>query len=756
MSGDNTSEKKLSVSPVEGVCETASGETASFRQEYAQAELSLSKDLDLSTVSLNEPQLEAVCHVDGPLLVFAGAGSGKTRVLTYRFANLVQNHGVHPERIFTVTFTNKAAGEMKERIHRLLGTRVSASWISTFHSACVRILRRHAKYMGFGSNFAIYNADDSLSLIRRIMKREKIDPKKIDAKLVRSQIDKAKNAYRDSQWFREHRSRSEFEAGSSLVDCGLIADIYDSYQAELLQANAMDFADLLFNVVTLFKLEKDILSYYREHFLYVMVDEYQDTNTVQYLLIRALSDGNKNICVVGDDDQSIYAFRGATIDNILNFKKDFPDAKTVTLDINYRSSSRILEAANALIEKNNNRQPKKMRTNNPQGAAIVGYKGYDEIEEAEFIAQEVSAYINRGGCAGDIAIFYRTNAQSRAIEEAFLENSIAYDIYGGFRFYERKEIKDIMAYFRLLLNESDNQAFLRVVNTPTRGIGANSVGHLQNDSAKKGEAFYASLKSALSDENSFLKGASKKKFQNFVFIIEELKTELSLLQSKLEASSAEVSDFEKCHAFSEFIISIAKKSTYLERLKAEDTPESESRYENILELAEVAAEYINKSLIEEQEPALIGFIERATLSSDLDKENRLSGFAEAQSKEEKAELKSAQSKRISAIEERKSVSLMTLHLAKGLEFKIVFLVGLEDGVLPHSRSIDSVQDLEEERRLCYVGITRAKDKLFLSRALVRHHYRHNNYYSGLPSRFLRDLPRDVVEDRQGGFFYDDY
>lgn len=683
---------------------------------------------------LNPEQLEAVQHFEGPILVFAGAGSGKTRVLTRRIAHLILEHNVDPSSILAVTFTNKAAREMKDRVAKIFRRDFLPVWVSTFHASCSRILHSTAKYLDYTENFVIYDTSDSLSVLKRVFSKKNVDPKLIDPRTMLSKIDKAKNDYLFPDSFRENRFLSSAQAE-------LMAELYEGYQAELRASNAMDFGDLLCNVVTLFKLEPKILERYQDQFKFLLIDEYQDTNKVQYELVRMLSAKSRNLCVVGDDDQSIYAFRGATVQNILNFKKDFPDAAVVTLDRNYRSTQYILTAANSVIQKNQNRQKKTMRTENGNGSPIICYHGFDERDEAEFVVREIATYLKGGRALSDIAIFYRTNAQSRAVEELLCENGIPYQIFGGHKFYDRKEIKDILAYFRLLINPSDNEAFLRIINVPARGLGAASVGGLVNHAMKEKLSLFQALEKALesSDRPPFMSAANKKKFENFYSLMKELQVEFISAGKKLSGEASDILQSERVNALAALLSSIAKKSGYLAELKAEDTPESESRIENIFELSEVAGEFVRRALESSETIQLADFLERACLSSDLDSENS-KNVDDHGEEEKRGERKAAN-----------AISMMTLHLAKGLEFPIVFLLGLEEGVLPHVRSLDERLALEEERRLCYVGITRAMETLYLTRAKYRQSFGRMNFYSGLASRFLDDIPIEVLDEHHSDY-----
>ncbi len=666
--------------------------------------------------NLNPAQREAVTYGDGPLLVFAGAGSGKTRVLTRRIAHLIHEYKVHPSRIFAVTFTNKAAGEMKGRVEELLSLNVSRLWVSTFHAAGARILRRHAKELGYTERFAIYDSSDSLSALKRVYKDLRITKDDIDYRISLSIIDKAKNSYKSVEEVIEEHSEMPYSA--------FIGSIFEGYQNELLLSNAMDFGDLLCNVVNLFKLCPSILEHYKERFTHILVDEYQDTNRVQYLMLKMLApDKDSNISVVGDDDQSIYAFRGANIENILNFKKDYPEAKVVTLSTNYRSTKNILEAANAVISCNQHRQKTRMITDNAVGAFITMHQGFTEREEAEFIVQEIAFYLDRGFRLSDMSVFYRTNAQSRAIEEALCEAGIAYEIFGGFRFYDRKEIKDILSYLKILLNPKDNESFVRIVNSPSRGIGAVTVGKLQTYAYSLKKAMFPALEDAVKRDAPILKGVSGKKLISFYQLMDDLRNSFLKMQKKIEENEAQ--DFHSSYLLSDFLKEIANKSNYISSLKKEDSLESNSRLENIHELFGVADDFSNRAISESKKIEISDFLDRTSLSSSLDKD-------EGKKDENKP---------------KDTLSLMTLHLAKGLEYKLVFISGLEEGILPHSRSIHDPQELEEERRLFYVGITRAREKLYLTRSLTRSGFRGYNSYEGEPSRFIRNIPKNVTESK---------
>ena len=674
---------------------------------------------------LNPAQQQAVMHGDGPLLIFAGAGSGKTRVLTRRIAHLISEHGVDPMQILAVTFTNKAAREMKERVDKLFGARPLPVWVATFHSTAVRILRAHAKYLDFSPQFAIYDTSDSISALKRVYKRLNVDPKILEPRTILSKMDKAKNDYKFSDSIRKDPYIPQLHRE-------LIANIFDGYQEELRTSNAMDFGDLLCNVVTLFSLEPKLLEQYQERFRYLLIDEYQDTNKVQYLLIKMLASRHKNLCVVGDDDQSIYAFRGASVENILNFRKDFPGAKVVTLDTNYRSTKNILSAANAIIAHNRKREPKQMRTDNPAGSAIMCYKAHDEKDEASFVVREISVLMRNGRPATDFAIFYRTNSQSRSIEEALCEAGLPYEIYGGHKFYERKEIKDILAYFRVLLNPQDNEAFLRIINTPTRGIGDTAVGAIVAAANKRGMPLLSAMQEITADAQSGISAAQRTKFRKFLELIASLQEDAADAEAKLQSNVGAFEPFEVQEALANLLKQIADQSGYLPQLRAQDTTEADARIDNIQELFRVAVEFAIRCLDQGAAPSLYDFLDRTSLGSDMDEAH--AGASEVAGSPKKG-----------------AVSLMTLHLAKGLEFDIVFLIGLEEGILPHVRSLEDREGLEEERRLCYVGITRARKVLYLTRATDRQSFGRGNWYSGVPSRFIRDLPFDVLSDRGAGF-----
>ena len=653
---------------------------------------------------LNPEQLQAALHVEGPIVVLAGAGSGKTRVLINRISNLIIAENVRPDQILAVTFTNKAASEMRERLSTVMGERSQAVWISTFHSAALRILRRHAELLNYSADFAVYDADDSKKALKQTITRLNLDIEDYPVRMLSSIIDKAKNSYISVEEFYE-RQGLDSRAQS-------FAEIYDNYQRDLLQANAMDFGDLLFNVVSLFEQHPDILSLYQRHIQYVLIDEYQDTNEVQYLFIRMLTALHSNLFVVGDDDQSIYAFRGATIRNILEFEKDFKEAKTVKLEQNYRSTSTILGAANAVIVKNRKRKSKKLWTAGDTGESISCYLAFDEELEASFVVQEIQLLVDSGHNYEDIAIFYRTNAQSRALEEACTLAGIPFRIFGSLKFFERKEIKDILSYLQLILNPRDNQSFLRVVNNPSRGVGAQTVAKLQGAAESLGAPLFTTLLSLESQDKVKHKG-----LRQFLGLMHSLEKQM---------------ESKTLHEVAQAAI---EESGYGPRLKARGDDESEGRLENLGELLNVISR-IDVSTTSDYDP-------RAVLRDLLDRAALTAG-------DEKPELEGED-------DAKGFVSLMTLHLAKGLEFPVVFFSGFEEGLVPHARSMQLPEDIEEERRLCYVGITRAMTKLYLTRSATRGMYSAGSGFGAggayrVSSRFGADIPHELVDDPGQDFF----
>jgi DNA helicase-2/ATP-dependent DNA helicase PcrA len=638
---------------------------------------------------LNPVQQKAVLETEGPLLVFAGAGSGKTRVLTYRIAYLIQEKDVAPWNILAVTFTNKAADEMRERVERLLGRSARGTWISTFHSACVRILRRHIEPLGFQRNFVIYDEQDQERHLKTVMKELELDFRMFHPRAIRSAIDQLKN---------EGITPDQYHPSQFNIFQKRLALVYQRYQEDLQRNNALDFGDLLTFAAILFRRFPEILKSYQELCRYVMVDEFQDTNLIQYQLIRQIVDGHRNICVVGDDDQSIYRWRGAEVGNILNFGKDFPETKVITLEQNYRSTQNILRAANQMVRQNRSRKEKVLWTENPEGEILTLYDAEDEADEARFVVQKImeacqpssrpserSARLYR-----EIAVFYRINAQSRAIEDEFVKHQIPYTIVGGLKFYERKEIKDVLAYLRLIANPRDALSLKRIINVPPRGIGEKTIEKLETFSREKGLPLYQGMKQAL--EEGWLPSNGKSKIEEFLRLIEKFQEEAKDL------------------SLSQLTLAILDKSEYLRRLKEEGTDEAFSRMENIDELINVMMELERGG----EEVSLETFLDKVSLVTDVDlyedKGNR--------------------------------VSLMTLHCAKGLEFPVVFILGMEEGLIPHYRRGEEIEDLEEERRLFYVGMTRAKERLFLSRAEKR--YTFGVGRANLPSRFLDEIPMELI------------
>ncbi len=637
---------------------------------------------------LNPAQLEAVTHTDGPLLVVAGAGSGKTRVLTHRIARLIETGGVSPFQILAITFTNKAAGEMRERVGSLVGPVAERMWVSTFHSACVRILRRDAARLAYPSAFTIYDQADAVRLTGYVLRDLGIDTKQFTPRGVHAAISTAKNEGLGPEQYLE-RAEMDFERR--------IADVFVEYQQRMVRAGAMDFDDLLGVTVQLFRDHPDVLAGYQQRFQHVLVDEYQDTNPVQNELVLLLGAEHRNVCVVGDLDQSIYAFRGADMRNLAEFETTFPDATVVVLDQNYRSTQTILDAANAVIANNTARRPKDLWTSAGAGARIVHFQGDDESDEAQWLAHQV-AELHRDGHVrwSDVAVFYRTNAQSRVIEEQFLHAGIPYRVIGGTRFYDRKEVKDALAYLQAVANPSDEVSVKRVLNTPKRGVGEQTVGRLDAFARAHGLTFVEALRRW---DEAGASARSARGIQAFLDLVDDVATTLG------DGPSA-------------VLESLLDRSGYAAELRAEHTVEAEGRLENLAELVGLAAEF---ETVDE-------FLEQVSLVADTDS---------LPDPEDPSDT---------------GVVLMTLHSAKGLEFPVVFVIGLEEGVFPHSRSLLEPAQLEEERRLCYVGITRARERLFLSNAWCR--TLHGATHYNPPSRFLAELPESLVEEspdsRSGG------
>jgi DNA helicase II / ATP-dependent DNA helicase PcrA len=629
---------------------------------------------------LNPVQREAVTHHEGPLLVVAGAGSGKTRVLTHRVAHLIRDHDVSPFEVLAITFTNKAADEMKQRIAALVGPVAQKMWVSTFHSACVRMLRRDAPKLGYPSSFTIYDQADSVRLTGYVIRDLGLDPKRFPPRSVQATISAAKNAYVSADQFAE-RAGPTFERK--------VADVYREYQARLLRAGAMDFDDLLMVTATLFRQQADVLEHYRNRFKHVLVDEYQDTNKVQNELVLQLAHEHRNVCVVGDSDQSVYGFRGADIRNILEFEDAFPDATVIVLEQNYRSTQTILDAANAVIAHNVGRKPKELWTDSGTGSLIVRYHADDETDEAQWLAREVSRLHDEGERWGDTAVFYRTNAQSRVVEEQLMRAGIPYKVVGGTRFYDRREVKDALAYVRAVVNPIDEVSLKRVLNVPKRGIGDSSVRRLDAWATAHDVPFVDALHRP---EDAGVIGRALRGIDDFL----ELLDELAELAQEGPAPVLEA---------------VLERTGYVAELQAEHTIEAEGRLENLAELVGVASEFDD----------VAAFLEQVSLVADTDE--------------------------LPDDVDETQVVLMTLHSAKGLEFPSVFIVGLEDGVFPHLRSLGEPAELEEERRLAYVGITRAQRRLYLTNAWSRMLYGATQYNP--PSRFLQEVPGQLVQHAEG-------
>ena len=638
--------------------------------------------------ALNEPQRQAVMATDGPLLILAGAGSGKTRVLTHRTAYLIEECGVNPYNIMAITFTNKAAGEMRERIDQMVGYGSESIWVCTFHSTCVRILRRYIDRLGFGTNFTIYDSDDQKTLMKDICKRLEIDTKMYKEKMFFSAISSAKDELIDPIEF-ETRAAGDYVKRKQ-------AQVYREYQQALKQNNALDFDDLIMKTVELFKLDKEVLASYQDRFRYIMVDEYQDTNTAQFELIRLLALKYQNLCVVGDDDQSIYKFRGANIYNILNFEHHFPDATVIKLEQNYRSTQNILDAANAVIANNQGRKEKRLWTDNGAGDKITFEQLDTAAEEADFVARDIARRVRKGEYQyKDCAILYRTNAQSRLFEERFITANIPYKIFGGVNFYARKEVKDLLAYLKTIDNGQDDLAVRRIINIPKRGIGAASINKVALYAQEQEISFYDAL--CVAEQVPGL-GKAAAKIRPFVLFIQSMKAKAKLL------------------SVADLLQEVIETTGYVRELEAEGTDEAEARIENIDELISKAVDYAEG----EEAPTLNGFLENVALVADIDSFDENSDY----------------------------VVLMTLHSAKGLEFPNVYLAGLEDGLFPSYMSItsdNSQAEIEEERRLAYVGITRAKKNLTITSARVRMVRGQTQY--GKVSRFVREIPPELLSGK---------
>ena len=703
--------------------------------------------IDARAVDLNERQREAVFHEGGPLLVLAGAGSGKTRVLTHRLAHLIQSGQVRPHQTLAITFTNKAAGEMKERVAGLLGASSRWMWVCTFHSACARILRQDAPLLGYRSNFSIYDEDDQVRLIKRCLEDSRLDVKRFPPRAIQSLISDAKNKLVDVDEFASRGpegqldpSENAWDADGRLEYIDVASSIYRQYQRRLLEANALDFDDLLMRTVDVLQLFPERLEYYRRLFRHVLVDEYQDTNRAQYQLVKLLTEEHRQVTVVGDDDQSVYSWRGADIRNILNFEDDFPDAKVVKLEQNYRSSTTILEAANAIVSHNRGRKPKNLWSDRGKGEPLVILECRDEHEEARLVCQEIVKVLPERP-ASDVAVFYRVNAQSRVLEDMLVRQGIAYRVVGGTKFYQRAEIKDLLAYLRVAVNPTDDLSLLRVINTPRRGLGDIAVGRLQAFAAENGLSLVGALTRASEIEG--LAGGAR------IACLRLGECYASWSRDLLVAQGPDVTSPSGGEAFAdgeaagragdnmqagdtaqagdpvpagavalgsvpvaEIVSKVLRESGMIDALKAERTLEAEGRIENLEEFVGVAQEYDRMNPTGNP----TDFLQEISLYAEVD------GIDEVQS----------------------LVTLMTLHNAKGLEFPVVFITGMEEGLFPHSRSLDE-ERLEEERRLCYVGMTRARDRLLLSYARSRTLFGGAGYK--LPSRFLTEIPDQIVEYR---------
>ncbi|MBY0122231.1 DNA helicase PcrA [Bacillus sp. S/N-304-OC-R1] len=634
---------------------------------------------------LNPEQQRAVKATDGPLLIMAGAGSGKTRVLTHRIAYLMVEKGVNPYNILAITFTNKAAREMRERIQRMMGGAADEIWISTFHSMCVRILRRDIDRLGFNRNFTILDTTDQQSVVKAILKDKNLDPKKFDPRAILGTISSAKN---------ELTTPEEFSKTTGDYYQQVVSDVYTEYQKRLRRNQALDFDDLIMTTIQLFQRVPEVLEYYQRKFQYIHVDEYQDTNRAQYMLVKLLAARFRNLCVVGDSDQSIYRWRGADIANILSFEKDYSNANAIFLEQNYRSTKRILHAANEVISRNMNRKPKNLWTENDEGNKIFYYRADSEQGEAQFVVGKIKELTKDGKRnLSDIAILYRTNAQSRVMEEVLLKSNIEYSIVGGIKFYDRKEIKDILAYLRLIANPDDDISLQRIINVPKRGIGSGTIDKIANFASLHDMTMFDALQSV----------------------------ELIGLSPKITKAAAEFRDLinnytamQEYLSVTELVEEVLDKTGYREMLMAEKSIEAQSRLENLDEFLSVTKSFEEAS----EDKSLVAFLTDLALVADIDKLDDDGEKADA-------------------------VVLMTLHSAKGLEFPTVFLIGLEEGVFPHSRSLMEEAEMEEERRLAYVGITRAEEELFLTNAQMRTLFGRTSMNP--PSRFIKEIPDDLLE-----------
>ena len=628
--------------------------------------------------SLNPVQRKAVQHTEGPLLLLSGAGSGKTRVITHRIAYLIRHHDVSPYNILAVTFTNKAAGEMRSRLENLIGSISQHLWAATFHSTCARILRKDIERLGYSRSFTIYDTADQLTLIKEILKRLQLRESDVHPKAILSTISKAKNELTTPEMYAKTVS-DFFEERVELI--------YRMYQDSLRENNALDFDDLIMLTVNLLESRSDVLEFYQSKFRYILIDEYQDTNHSQYRLVNALAKKHRNICAVGDDDQSIYSWRGADINNILDFERDYSNTTVLRLEQNYRSTQNILEAAYEVVRNNSMRTEKKLWTQNKMGECIRCFEALDENEEADVVLREIERWREKGVKYGECVIFYRINAQSRTFEDALRKANIPYQIVGSVRFYERLEIKNIMAYLRVIANPADAISLRRIINVPRRGIGETTLQRLEIFAREAGISLLEAIKRV--GEVATLREAERDKVRIFAQLIESFKAEDSAAHT---------------------IEQLLDRSGYLKSLMQEGTIEAQSRVENVRELVTAAVEYDER----ETEPTLAGFLEMITLVADID------------TMDDKSDV----------------VTLMTLHSAKGLEFPIVFMVGMEQGLMPHKRSFSSEAELEEERRLCYVGITRAKEQVYMTYARERRQYGYTEH--SIPSCFIEEIPHELL------------
>jgi len=641
--------------------------------------------------NLNPPQQEAVLHGDGPLLILAGAGSGKTRVITERIAYLIRERGVSAGNILAVTFTNKAANEMRERVERILRIPLEGLWISTFHSACVRILRRHIEALGYRRQFVIYDETDRSSLIKTCMHDLGIDDQRCQPRAVIARISSLKNNLTGAEEY------SRANAGFGFDEA--VSRIYDLYEQRLRESGALDFDDLLMLTVRLFEQSPETLRSYQDLFRHILIDEYQDTNRAQYRLVRLLTGLHRNLCVVGDDDQSIYKFRGADIGNILNFEKDFPDARIIKLEQNYRSTQNILSAAGAVVSRNIGRKGKTLWTSKHGGENILCYTAVDEKDEARYITGSIQGLVDEGRALSEIAVLYRTNAQSRALEDALRTRGMPYRVFGGLRFYDRKEVKDVIAYLRVLHNPADAVGLRRIINVPARGIGDTTIEKLERLAKAAGVTLY---QAALDADNAGVTPAARKKLAEFTGMVERWRAALGAL------------------TLTELTRRVITDSGYTAALEEERSIEARVRIENLSELLTATEDFQE---LNGEGASLAAFLDQVALITDMEQQSEARGGAG-----------------------QRSVTLMTLHNAKGLEFPVVFMAGMEEGLFPHSRSVENDEELEEERRLCYVGMTRAKLSLILTHATERRLYGYPQ--ANLVSRFVEEIPEELIE-RQG-------